>query len=1011
MIFLLQASTQNRSDIRSGFTETTGYTAASSTSAPGAQPTAPAVMAAAIAAVSQQQGHVAGTLHAQPTPSQKVSTGHQQLQSSVTAPLAPAVPGLPRAAGETDSGFWIPHSANNSGFAAPAFAPGPASGMSEPTLGPGGAAGGGSGMSAPYTFAPGAAPFMGQPGKQQFHEQPPQPYSMQQQQQQQQQRYMYTAVPQHHSGHGWGASHPPPSAAIAPPPSTATSAPHWSPMFDAPPQLPPGSSNGSGMSSTSGRGGGAVSAALVQRGAPPSTHQAPQRAAVTGSMFSHPAPTTNSSAPPLPAAQGGPTGAEQLPIAAQAAPPGKVIMFCNSAGRSVRDIFDDAGKVVRQEIVDVYVQRSSHPPTVRQVTIVQPRGGDAKIKAAYFARRITFTFPATDRECRKVTQSRRDAEVVRVKKHFLRKYLAETQAAEALGGGTLPQGQVNWAQRDERASSLAVARANRRAQGHTLDGTEAFGAVVHDSTAFHYHEAAYELDADLAGVGLPQVGGGAGEGDLPNKAASTAGGGSAAGGSAGDTARSRPARNLPPHAKEVLSAWLMTHIGHPYPSEAQKDTIQAQAHISRKQLNNWFTNARKRMLGKGSTPAGQSSVTGSSAVSTPAPTQVPSPAAAAVAAPPAPPSSTGMSALLLAASSMPPAPAAATSTVSWAAQGDMHSPSAGSQAQEASAADGRAPLRIPPMAAPTGATNVSFPGGMPPVSDASRSMLRVRVTRDRTAGAPPGAMCLLGVTGPMQFDQHTASSVGILPTAVLEEDECETRPVPHRAAGGGAQPTEGRSVSGGLRGSAAEKPPPSRQEGGASKATQNDSGESSSGRFGASFHTFSERSGSGSGSGQGGARGVPQQRGPSRPERAGDNNGKSSASGSGSNSRDGSRSGSAGNGSPVQVALGHSGGGDGAPEAPSGSSGADGDVSEQDAAAGQAGAAAEARGRKRHRKHSGSAGRKSKDTTSDGGSSQWSVSQTAESSSSGDDEGASTRDTPTGDTPVPAPVKKVARHS
>ena len=91
----------------------------------------------------------------------------------------------------------------------------------------------------------------------------------------------------------------------------------------------------------------------------------------------------------------------------------------------MRDIFDDSGKVIRQEIVDVFVQRSPGAPTVRQVTIVQPRGGDAKIKAAYFARRITYTFAAADRDERKVTQSRRDAEVVRVKKHFLRKSIQE----------------------------------------------------------------------------------------------------------------------------------------------------------------------------------------------------------------------------------------------------------------------------------------------------------------------------------------------------------------------------------------------------------------------------------------------------------------------------------------------------------------------------------------------------------------------------------------------------------
>ncbi len=973
---LVQPSTQNKSESNSGFTATTHHTAASSSSA--GTTNQPIVVRAEAAHApiashsgallenrqAQQQLHLAAsrTASAQhnnwgpshPQPPQHLPPQGSGAVFHGSAGAAAAAPAMPRTAGETDSGFWIPHSANNSGFIAPGFMPGPSSGsgFTEPSRVANGG-GGGSGMSAPGhpAFAPGAAPYSAAPTGQ---------------------LVLYSQAM-----HGVPAGH----HMFAPPPSTAphqaathvqhparapvASPQQWSPMFDAP--------------------------QVVTASVPPQ----PQHMQA-GGMFSQPPPAPVS-APPQTYSQGGPAGAESLQTSHDdETKANRVIMFCNSAGRSVRDIFDDAGMVVRQEIVDVYIQRGAHPPTVRQVTIVQPRGGDAKIKAAYFARRITYTFPAADRDVRKVTQSRRDAEVVRVKKHFLRKYLAEVQAASDLGGGTLAQGQVNWAQREERASSLAVARANLRARGHTLDGTEAFGTVVHDSTAFHYHEAAYELDTDLAGVGLPQLGGGATEAEAePTTASAAVPGGSVVGGAAsGEGSRSRPARNLPPNAKDVLSGWLMSHIAHPYPTEAQKDALQQKAHISRKQLNNWFTNARKRMLGKGGkgghaheSPLAPSVSSGRGSVPSMDMPPAVTTAEAQMADTPAAVTSSGMSALLMAASS-----------VGGNAQGQMPPPS-GSQ---------QAPLSIPPMAAPTGATNVSFPGGMPPVQDSTRSLLRVRLTRDRSAGASSSALRLLGVTGPMHFDQNTAPSVGILPTSMLEEDECETRPVPPRQLQGGAR---GSDESGQQLPKAAPQNAAA-VSASASKGARGSS-ETASGQFGASFHSFSERSGSGSGngSGNGGGRAHIQRDGvaASRSTSASNSKGGSgSGSGSASNSRDGheqgSRSGSAGSSSPPHG--GGDGGGAGNVEAtaPSGSSGADGDVSDQGTPHG--GGMPATRGRRRGHKRPRSSSKGKEGGGSDGGSSQWSVSQTAESSS-GSEAGASPQDTPQADAP-PALKRRAA---
>lgn len=272
----------------------------------------------------------------------------------------------------------------------------------------------------------------------------------------------------------------------------------------------------------------------------------------------------------------------------QAGMPGQVRVFQDSTGKHVRDMAMDSGDIVRQEIVDVFVLRppGSKPMTVRQVSIVQPRGGGDDILGAYFARRITYSFPASAAAHRRRVQSRRDAEVVRVKKFFLRKFLAEQAAA--LTSGLPAQGAVNWQTRAFRSSALSMTRANAKAQGRALEPATLFGDVAFDISSFHYHEGAYEVDAELQAAGLAQPSGGA--------SAPTAPGPAGAGSQEGAEPKGRPARNLPPQAKRILNAWLQAHTSAPYPDEATKTELQGKAGVSRKQLNNWFTNARKRQL-------------------------------------------------------------------------------------------------------------------------------------------------------------------------------------------------------------------------------------------------------------------------------------------------------------------------------------------------------------------------------------------------------------------------------
>ncbi|XP_052805413.1 homeobox protein PKNOX1-like [Mya arenaria] len=65
-----------------------------------------------------------------------------------------------------------------------------------------------------------------------------------------------------------------------------------------------------------------------------------------------------------------------------------------------------------------------------------------------------------------------------------------------------------------------------------------------------------------------------------------------------DTSKSKKSKRgvLPKSATQVMKSWLFQHIVHPYPTEDEKRQIATQTNLTLLQVNNWFINARRRIL-------------------------------------------------------------------------------------------------------------------------------------------------------------------------------------------------------------------------------------------------------------------------------------------------------------------------------------------------------------------------------------------------------------------------------
>ena len=54
--------------------------------------------------------------------------------------------------------------------------------------------------------------------------------------------------------------------------------------------------------------------------------------------------------------------------------------------------------------------------------------------------------------------------------------------------------------------------------------------------------------------------------------------------------------NFKKSAVNTMKSWLLDNIDHPYPTRKDKEALKRKTGLSKKQIQNWFTNARKVSL-------------------------------------------------------------------------------------------------------------------------------------------------------------------------------------------------------------------------------------------------------------------------------------------------------------------------------------------------------------------------------------------------------------------------------
>ncbi|XP_071250651.1 homeobox protein Meis1b isoform X3 [Salvelinus alpinus] len=155
-----------------------------------------------------------------------------------------------------------------------------------------------------------------------------------------------------------------------------------------------------------------------------------------------------------------------------------------------------------------------------------------------------------------------------------------------------PLDQTSWnREHDDTASTRSGGTPGPSSGGHTShsgDNSSEQGLIVLQSVGSVFVKSQYQLN-----VGILQVHLSVGDG-MDNSVASP---------STGDEddpdkekKRNKKRGIFPKVATNIMRAWLFQHLTHPYPSEEQKKQLAQDTGLTILQVNNWFINARRRIV-------------------------------------------------------------------------------------------------------------------------------------------------------------------------------------------------------------------------------------------------------------------------------------------------------------------------------------------------------------------------------------------------------------------------------
>lgn len=105
------------------------------------------------------------------------------------------------------------------------------------------------------------------------------------------------------------------------------------------------------------------------------------------------------------------------------------------------------------------------------------------------------------------------------------------------------------------------------------------------------------LGQDITVAGSPSPAPSEDEDEVCGTGTATSNHSSSHGGNHSSVKKGRQKRGvLPKQATSIMRTWLFEHLVHPYPTEDEKRQIASQTNLTLLQVNNWFINARRRIL-------------------------------------------------------------------------------------------------------------------------------------------------------------------------------------------------------------------------------------------------------------------------------------------------------------------------------------------------------------------------------------------------------------------------------